>query len=91
MNVGSTYIDDTFAEAFGMKVDLRNEATRAADARKLHYMYGMKASEYLVDKMTKWAADNGRKLGEGSAADIQSNSSVIEAYLGAGHLGDSDD
>ncbi|MBC8158519.1 MAG: ABC transporter ATP-binding protein [Alphaproteobacteria bacterium] len=37
--------------------------------------------------------DNGRKLGEGKAADIQSNADVIQAYLGAGHLanGDTDD
>ncbi len=34
--------------------------------------------------------DNGRKLGEGTAADIQSNTSVIQAYLGAGHLGNGD-
>lgn len=34
--------------------------------------------------------DNGRKLGEGTAANIQSNADVIQAYLGAGHMGNGD-
>ncbi|MBT3359935.1 MAG: ABC transporter ATP-binding protein [Rhodospirillales bacterium] len=34
--------------------------------------------------------DNGRKLGEGTATDIQSDPNVIQAYLGAGHLGNGD-
>ena len=53
---------EKLAEAFNMKVDLRNPQTRAADARKLHYTYGIKSTEYLVDKMQKWADENNRKL-----------------------------
>jgi len=53
---------EKLAEAFNIKVDLRNPQTRAADALKLHYAYGIKSTEYLVDKMQKWAKDNNRKL-----------------------------
>jgi hypothetical protein len=53
---------EKLAEVFDVEVDLRNPQTRAADARKLHYAYGIKSTEYLVDKMYKWAEDNNRKL-----------------------------
>ncbi len=53
---------EKLAEAFEIDVDLRNPKTKAADARKLHYAYGIKSTEYLVDKMYKWAADNNKKL-----------------------------
>ncbi len=53
---------EKLAEVFDVEVDLRNPQTRAADARKLHYAYGIKSTEYLVDKMFKWAEDNNRKL-----------------------------
>jgi branched-chain amino acid transport system ATP-binding protein len=34
--------------------------------------------------------DNGRKLGEGAAAEVRSNPAVIQAYLGAASLGGAD-
>jgi hypothetical protein len=53
---------EKIAEAFGMDLDLRDPAKRAADARKLHYAYGIKSTEYLVDKFQAWAKENDRNL-----------------------------
>ena len=53
---------EKLAEVFGLEVDLRNPQTRAEDARKLHYAYGIKSTEFIVDKMQKWAKDNNKKL-----------------------------
>jgi len=53
---------ETLAEAFGINVDLRTPKTRALEARKLHYAYGIKSTEYIVNKMRKWAETNNRKL-----------------------------
>ena len=53
---------ERIAEAFGMDLNLRNPQTRAEDARKLHYAYGIKSTEYLVDKFQTWAKNNGRNL-----------------------------
>ena len=36
------------AEALDVKVDLRTAATRAAQARRLHYAYGMKSTMFIV-------------------------------------------
>ncbi|NOY75239.1 MAG: SGNH/GDSL hydrolase family protein [Kiritimatiellaeota bacterium] len=53
---------EKMAEAFGMNVDLRNSATRADDARRLHYAYGIKSTKYLVDKFQDWSRRSNRKL-----------------------------
>ncbi len=53
---------EALAEAFGLQVDLRNPQKRAADARKLHYTYGLKSTEYILDKLRKWTRKQDRKL-----------------------------
>jgi len=53
---------EALAEAFGMQVDLRDPATRQADAHRLHRTYGVRSGIYLIDKMQAWAAERGKKL-----------------------------
>jgi len=50
------------AEAFGLKVNLRNPKTRQKDACKLHLTYGMRSSQWIIEKLTAWAAKNKRKV-----------------------------
>ena len=69
---------EKLAEAFGMTVDLRSPARRAADARRLHYAYGMKSTEFIVDKLRRWADDNGRKLMILLSYDVPSYMDYIE-------------
>ncbi len=53
---------EKLAEALNVKVDLRNPKKRAADARRLHYAYGMRSTEFILDKLRTWADKNNRKL-----------------------------
>ncbi|MHB9026317.1 MAG: hypothetical protein ACYC7E_19435 [Armatimonadota bacterium] len=53
---------EKLAEAFGIKVDLRNPKTRQADARKLHIAYGIRSTMYTVDKFRTWCQANNRKF-----------------------------
>ena len=53
---------EKLAEEFGLKVDLRNKQKRASDALKLHYAYGLRSTQYILDKMRAWAEEKGKKL-----------------------------
>jgi len=53
---------EALAEAFGVAVDLRNPARRAADARALHVAYGLRSSIYILDKLLAWARQAQRKV-----------------------------
>lgn len=53
---------EKLAEAFGLKVNLRNPETRAEDAGKLHDTYGFRSTMYLLDKLSAWASQEGRNL-----------------------------
>ncbi len=53
---------EKIAESMGIKVNLRDTVTRQADAVKLHWSYGMRATMYIIDKFMAWARQNGRKL-----------------------------
>jgi len=53
---------EALAEAFGVKVDLRDPSKRRDDARKLHLAYGVKSTLFILDKLRAWAERNGRKL-----------------------------
>ena len=57
-------IDDlqAIAENFGIKVDLKNPEKRKEDARRLHVLYGLKSTEYLIGRMTSWIEARGKKL-----------------------------
>ncbi len=61
---GDAPIDEAeqLAEEFGVKVDLRNPKTRTADAKRLHKVYGIRSTEFIVEKMAKWAKANKRRL-----------------------------
>ena len=53
---------EKLAEAFGVKVDLRNAKTRQADAKRLHIAYGIRSTMFVVSKFRKWCEANNRKL-----------------------------
>ena len=53
---------EKLAEVFGLKVNLRDPKTRMQHARKLHIAYGLRSTEFILDKMTAWAKRNNRKL-----------------------------
>ncbi len=53
---------EAIAGAFGLKVDLRNPETRAADASRLHLCYGVKSTLHVLDKFRAWAREQDRKL-----------------------------
>ena len=53
---------EAVAEAFGVKVDLRDPARRAADAARLHLEYGLRSTEYVLDRTRAWAEAQGKKL-----------------------------
>lgn len=53
---------EKLAEAFGVKVNLRSDKTRQADAKKLHIAYGIRSTMFVVDQFRKWAKANKRKL-----------------------------
>ncbi len=53
---------EALAEEFGVKVDLRNPATRAADARTLQLAYGFRTTEYLLDEFRAWLTARGKRL-----------------------------
>jgi len=50
------------AEAFGLRVDLRDPGRSVHDARKLHLTYGIRSTKYILDKLGRWAQDQNRKL-----------------------------
>lgn len=53
---------EELAEALGIKVDLRNRKKLIDNATALHKQYGMKASEFILDKLQSWCGKNKRKL-----------------------------
>jgi len=61
---GTAPVDELeeLAEAFGVKVNLRDARTREADALKLHHAYGIRSTMFVVDKFRKWCKANNRKL-----------------------------
>jgi hypothetical protein len=61
---GEARFDDleAVAEALKIKVNLRNTLKRADEAAKLRVMYGLKSTEYILDKLITWAEKNKKKL-----------------------------
>lgn len=53
---------EKLAEAFGVKVDLRNPETRTDEARRLHTAYALRSTMFIVDKLSAWASEQKRKL-----------------------------
>lgn len=53
---------EKLAEAFGVKVNLRNPKTRQKDAKKLHIAYGIRSTMWVVDTFQKWCKANNRNL-----------------------------
>ena len=50
------------AEAFGLRLDLRDASRRQQDARKLHVAYGLRSTMYIIDQLKAFCAKHGRKL-----------------------------
>ena len=63
-NGGEAPVDylEQLAEAFGMKLDLRDPSRRGQDAERLHVAYGVKSTIWLLGKMRNWAAEQNKKL-----------------------------
>jgi len=53
---------EKLSDVFGLDVDLRDTAKRAADADRLHVAYGLRSTMHILDKMNAWAARHGKKL-----------------------------
>lgn len=53
---------ESVAEAFGLRIDLRNPGTRGRDAGKLRLTYGLKATEWILRKLRAWTDSRGGKL-----------------------------
>jgi len=53
---------EQIAEAFGLKVDLRDPNKRQEEATRLHLDYGLRSTMYIVDNLTAWAKEQGRKV-----------------------------
>jgi hypothetical protein len=61
---GEARFDDleAVAEALKINANLRDPANRPAEAAKLRMMYGLKSSEYILDKLVPWVEKNNKKL-----------------------------
>ena len=53
---------EKLAEEFNLKVNLRDQQKRAADALRLHYAYGLRSTQYILGKMQVWAMEQNKKL-----------------------------
>lgn len=69
---------EPLAEAFGLKLDLRNPQTRVEEAKKLHLAYGIRSTEYLLENLRDWCAQNGRKLMVLLSYDVPTVTKMIE-------------
>jgi hypothetical protein len=61
---GDARFDDleAVAEALKINVNLRDPANRPGEAAKLRIMYGLKSTEYILDKLVPWIEKNNKKL-----------------------------
>jgi len=61
---GEAPIDELekIAEAFKMKVNLRDPERRQADALRLHQVYGMRSTEFILTNLRTWAKEHSRKI-----------------------------
>ncbi len=61
---GEARFDDleAIAEALKINVNLRDPANRPAEAAKLRLMYGLKSTEFILDKLLPWIEKNNKKL-----------------------------
>lgn len=57
-------VDDlqAIAESFDLKINLRDPKKCKNDAKKFRSAYGLKSTEYLLDKMCPWLENRGKKL-----------------------------
>jgi hypothetical protein len=75
---------EALAEAFGLKVNLRDRRTRQADARTLHNTYGLRSTMYVVSQFRRWAQANGRQLMVLLSYDVP----TVRTYLRTGQRWD---
>lgn len=53
---------EALAEAFEITVDLRDPAKRRREAARLHFEYGFRSSQFILEEMRPWLEGLGRKL-----------------------------
>lgn len=53
---------EKLAEGLGVKVDLRTPETLQAEAIRFHWIYGMRATQFIIGKLDTFAKENGRTL-----------------------------
>jgi len=53
---------EKLAQEFGLNLDLRNPQTKAKEALNLHHAYGLRSTEFIIDKFRNWCRANKRKL-----------------------------
>jgi len=53
---------EALAEAFQVKLDLRDPDRRAAEAARLHAVYGFRSTRYLLEKLLPWLEARGKRL-----------------------------
>ncbi len=71
---------EELAEAFHLKLDLRDKKKRQKEAIRLHQVYGMRSTMFIVDKFRRWAEENRRKLMILLSYDVP----AVQKYLTAG-------
>jgi len=53
---------EALAEAFDISVNLRDPQKRRDDALKLHFEYGFRSSQFILEEMQPWLQSLGKKL-----------------------------
>lgn len=69
---------EALAKAFNLEVNLRNQNTKAADAKKLHITFGLKSTLYIIDQMRDWAEQQGKKLLVMLSYDVPAKKEMLE-------------
>ncbi len=78
---------ETLAEALGLQVDLRGDRESCMqNAARLHDAYGIKASQFIVDKWRAWARERNKKLMVLLSYDVP----TVIRYLESGERFDED-